>query len=161
MKSSFESVNGTKGGQKRTNQSLVTSSATNVLNGADGKGRRAGASGETAFPRGHQATRGTRVLPGDLNGAVEMRLYQEEIFMDQSTGIVVLHWARQIGKSYVLAAWCVVRLLTRPGRLVTVLSNSGERGGVRPEVRGDLSADGDEVSNGGPISGIGFSGHAV
>jgi phage FluMu gp28-like protein len=63
-----------------------------------------------------------------LNGAVEMRLYQEEIFMDQSTGIVVLHWARQIGKSYVLAAWCVVRLLTRPGRLVTVLSNSRENG---------------------------------
>jgi phage FluMu gp28-like protein len=48
--------------------------------------------------------------------------------MDHTTGIIVLHWARQIGKSYVLAAWCVFRLLTRPGRLVTVLSNSRENG---------------------------------
>jgi hypothetical protein len=38
MKSSFESVNGTEGGKKRTNQSLVTSSATTGLNGSDGKG---------------------------------------------------------------------------------------------------------------------------
>jgi phage FluMu gp28-like protein len=41
---------------------------------------------------------------------------------------LILHWARQIGKSFTLAAWAVDRLLTRPGRLVTVLSNSRENG---------------------------------
>ena len=40
----------------------------------------------------------------------------------------MLHWSRQIGKSFVLAAWAVDRLLDRPGRLVTVLSNSRENG---------------------------------
>ncbi|MGB8352638.1 MAG: terminase family protein [Chthoniobacteraceae bacterium] len=42
--------------------------------------------------------------------------------------IVVLHWSRQIGKSYVLAAWALNRVLKFPGRLVTVLSNSRENG---------------------------------
>jgi len=44
------------------------------------------------------------------------------------SGVVVLHWSRQIGKSFVLAAWAVFRLFKRPGRLVTVLSNSKENG---------------------------------
>src|SRR6185436_9141241 len=39
------------------------------------------------------------------------------------------HWSRQIGKSFTLAAWAVDRLISRPGRLVTVLSNSRENGG--------------------------------
>jgi phage FluMu gp28-like protein len=60
--------------------------------------------------------------------AVKFRDYQREIFLDHKSGIVVLHWARQIGKSFTLAAWAVYRLLTRPGRLVTVLSNSRENG---------------------------------
>ena len=47
---------------------------------------------------------------------------------DHKTGILVLHWARQIGKSFTLAGWAVERLLVRPGRLVTVLSNSRENG---------------------------------
>jgi phage FluMu gp28-like protein len=42
--------------------------------------------------------------------------------------VLILHWSRQIGKSYVLAAWAVDRLLIRPGRLVTVLSNSRDNG---------------------------------
>ena len=37
------------------------------------------------------------------------------IFTDNTTGILGLHWARQLGKSTVLAAWAVDRLLTRPG----------------------------------------------
>jgi hypothetical protein len=37
-------------------------------------------------------------------------------------------WSRQIGKSFTLAAWAVDRLLTRPGRLVTILSNSQANG---------------------------------
>ena len=62
------------------------------------------------------------------NGVVEWRDYQKVILKDHRSGIVVLHWARQIGKSFTLAAWAVYRLLKRPGRLVTVLSNSRENG---------------------------------
>jgi phage FluMu gp28-like protein len=61
-------------------------------------------------------------------GASRFRGYQAVIFRDRRTGIVVLHWSRQIGKSYTLAAWAVDRLLSRPGRLVTVLSNSRDNG---------------------------------
>ncbi len=63
---------------------------------------------------------------------IRLRPYQEPIFRDRTTGIVVLHWARQIGKSFTLAAWAVDRLLTQLQRhrswLVTVLSNSRENG---------------------------------
>ncbi|MBI4024840.1 MAG: hypothetical protein HY360_07640 [Verrucomicrobia bacterium] len=48
--------------------------------------------------------------------------------MDRESGLIILHWSRQIGKSFTLAAWAVDRLLTRPGRLVTVLSNSRDNG---------------------------------
>ncbi len=57
-----------------------------------------------------------------------LRQYQDPVFWSEA-GLLVLHWSRQIGKSYVLAAWAVHRLLTRPGRLVTVLSNSRDNGG--------------------------------
>jgi phage FluMu gp28-like protein len=59
---------------------------------------------------------------------IGLRPFQLPVFKDRSTGILVLHWSRQIGKSFVLAAWAVDRLLTRPGRLVTVLSNSRDNG---------------------------------
>jgi len=59
---------------------------------------------------------------------IMFREYQLVIFLDRTTGVVVLHWSRQIGKSFTLAAWAVDRLLTRPGRLVTVLSNSKDNG---------------------------------
>ena len=55
---------------------------------------------------------------------IKFREYQRPVFEDNETGILVLHWSRQIGKSFTLASWSVDRLLTRPGRLVTVLSNS-------------------------------------
>ncbi len=61
-------------------------------------------------------------------GIIEFRPYQKPVFMDRKTGTQVLHWSRQIGKSFTLAAWAVDRLLTRPGRLVTVLSNSRDNG---------------------------------
>lgn len=65
----------------------------------------------------------------DQNRAlIKFRAYQREIFMDRSTGVLILHWSRQMGKSFTLAAWAVDRLLTRPGRLVTVLSNSRDNG---------------------------------
>lgn len=57
------------------------------------------------------------------------RDYQKAIFLDRTTGLVVIHWSRQIGKSFTLAAWAVDRLLTMPaGHLVTVLSNSKDNG---------------------------------
>jgi hypothetical protein len=60
---------------------------------------------------------------------IQLRPYQKEIFLDRETGLLMLHWSRQIGKSFTLACWAVDRLLTRPGRLVTVLSNSRDNGG--------------------------------
>ena len=59
---------------------------------------------------------------------IKHRDYQRPIFMDRTTGVLVIHWSRQIGKSKVLADWAVDRCLTRPGRLVTVLSNSRDNG---------------------------------
>lgn len=59
---------------------------------------------------------------------INFRPYQLPVFTDRESGVVLLHWSRQIGKSFTLAAWAVDRLLTRPGRLVTVLSNSRDNG---------------------------------
>lgn len=59
---------------------------------------------------------------------IQFRPYQLPIFKDHTSGLFLIHWARQIGKSYVLAAWAIWRLLTKPGRLVTVLSNSKDNG---------------------------------
>lgn len=53
---------------------------------------------------------------------MNLRSYQTPIFNDNTTPVLGLHWARQLGKSTVLAAWAVDRLLPRPGRLVTVLT---------------------------------------
>jgi phage FluMu gp28-like protein len=60
-------------------------------------------------------------------GLLRFRSYQEPVFWARD-GVLVLHWSRQIGKSYILAAWAVRRLLGNPGRLVTVLSNSKSNG---------------------------------
>ena len=59
---------------------------------------------------------------------IEFRPYQKPIFLDRTTGAQVLHWSRQIGKSFTLASWAIDRLLTIPGRLVTILSNSRDNG---------------------------------
>jgi phage FluMu gp28-like protein len=75
---------------------------------------------------------------GDDKPLVQFRPYQEIVFKDRSTGVVVLHWSRQIGKSFTLAAWAVDRLITRPGRLVTVLSNSRDNGGEFAKKAADL-----------------------
>ena len=52
------------------------------------------------------------------------RPYQLEAFANRTHGIEVWNWGRQTGKSFTLAAWALDRLLTKPGRLVTILSNS-------------------------------------
>lgn len=61
-------------------------------------------------------------------GLISFRKYQERAFWDHETKTLILHWSRQIGKSYTLASWAVDRLLRKPGRLVTVLSNSRANG---------------------------------
>ena len=60
--------------------------------------------------------------------AIVLREYQKAVVEDDESGVLVLHWARQIGKSFALAAWAVGRVVSKPGRLVTVLSNSKENG---------------------------------
>lgn len=59
---------------------------------------------------------------------VTFRKYQQRVFWDHETKTLILHWSRQIGKSYTLAGWAIDRLLRYPGRLVTVLSNSRANG---------------------------------
>lgn len=66
------------------------------------------------------------------DGVISLRDYQRAIFLDRTSGLVILHWSRQIGKSYTLAAWAVDRVLTQllenDTWLVTVLSNSRDNG---------------------------------
>jgi phage FluMu gp28-like protein len=66
-------------------------------------------------------------------GLIQFRSYQKPVFTDRTSGILVLHWSRQIGKSFTLASWAVDRLLTQLQRydswLITVLSNSKDNGG--------------------------------
>jgi len=70
-----------------------------------------------------------RVMPpGNPVAGVRFRKYQKPLLDEDGPGVVVLHWARQIGKSFTLAAWAVDRLMDYPGRLVTVLSNSRDNG---------------------------------
>jgi phage FluMu gp28-like protein len=63
---------------------------------------------------------------------VSFRKYQRPVFNDRTAGIIVLHWSRQIGKSFTLASWAVDRILdklkTNDSWLVTVLSNSRDNG---------------------------------
>ena len=58
---------------------------------------------------------------------VRFRQYQLPVFWS-TRGMLLLHWSRQIGKSFTLGAWAVHRVATNPGRLVTVLSNSKSNG---------------------------------
>jgi len=64
--------------------------------------------------------------------AIALRPYQAAVFADRTSGLLILHWSRQIGKSYTLAAWAVDRVLSKlaehPTWLVTVLSNSRDNG---------------------------------
>lgn len=59
---------------------------------------------------------------------IVFHLWQVPVFDDRESGVSLLLWSRQIGKSFVLACWAVDRCLSRPGRLVTVLSNSKDNG---------------------------------
>ena len=67
-------------------------------------------------------------LPSAPSSLLTFRPYQLEAFQDKTSGILILLWARQTGKSFTLAAWAVDRLISNPGRTVTVLSNSKVNG---------------------------------
>ena len=66
--------------------------------------------------------------PSVPSALLSLRQYQSPVLYSPA-GILVLHWSRQIGKSYILAAWAIRQLLQNPGRLVTVLGNSKSNGG--------------------------------
>jgi len=59
------------------------------------------------------ATRFADQVVRDKNPIIKFRVFQKPIFFDRESGIAILHWSRQIGKSYTLAAWAVDRLLTQ------------------------------------------------
>lgn len=65
-------------------------------------------------------------------GIIKHRKYQKPVFLDRKSGILILHWSRQIGKSFTLATWAVDRILEQLQRydswLITVLSNSRDNG---------------------------------
>jgi phage FluMu gp28-like protein len=77
-------------------------------------------------------SRSRRDLASHRSPRIQLRPYQDAVFADRRSGILVLHWSRQIGKSYTLAAWAVDRLLTQlklyDSWLITVLSNSRDNG---------------------------------
>jgi len=60
----------------------------------------------------------------EIRNQIILRPYQFEAFKNRTNGLEVWMWGRQTGKSFTLAAWAVSRLIERPGRLVTILSNS-------------------------------------
>jgi len=64
---------------------------------------------------------------------IAYRGYQQPVVHDHTTKTAILHWSRQIGKSFTLAGWAINRLLkqlqTNDSWLVTVLSNSRDNGG--------------------------------
>src|SRR5688500_5633550 len=69
-----------------------------------------------------------RSNPSPRACALTFRPYQQDAFDNRENGLEVWLWGRQTGKSFTLAAWAVDRLVTKPGRLVTVLSNSRANG---------------------------------
>lgn len=70
------------------------------------------------------------VLPDGV--LLNYRGYQQPVVFDHTTKTAIIHWSRQIGKSYSLAGWAVHRLVKQlqkyDGWLVTVLSNSRANG---------------------------------
>jgi hypothetical protein len=85
-----------------------------------------GPAGKALLPAADLRQTASKKLAG--TSLIRFRPYQDPVFQDRTSGVLVLHWSRQIGKSFTLASWAVDRLLTRPGRLVTVLSNSRDNG---------------------------------
>src|SRR5687767_2960901 len=70
------------------------------------------------------ALKSGKSVVGNPSRLLKFRPYQLEAFQNKTSGIEVWLWARQTGKSFTLAAWAVDRLISNPGRTVTILSNS-------------------------------------
>ena len=83
---------------------------------------------KVAPQKGHSGFPAAGEVKKPADSLIHFRQYQREVFMDRTTGILVMPWGRQLGKSFTLGAWGIDRLLTRPGRLVTILSNSRDNG---------------------------------
>ena len=82
-----------------------------------------------ADPKSSGSTNSASVsLSSSPKSSLHLRPYQQEAFENRTNGIECWLWGRQTGKSYTLAAWAIDRLVTRPGRLVTILSNSLSNG---------------------------------
>ena len=85
--------------------------------------------GNVALPGAGDIKRVSSLKPAK---SVGFRTYQRPVWKDRVSGILILHWSRQIGKSYTLASWAVDRILdklkTNDSWLVTVLSNSRDNG---------------------------------
>jgi phage FluMu gp28-like protein len=65
---------------------------------------------------------------GIVGKSLGLRPYQQDAYSNRRNGIECWIWGRQTGKSYTLAAWAIDRMVSRPGRLITVLSNSFTNG---------------------------------
>ena len=87
---------------------------------------------KVALPRATENRVSARTLVVTQSPVVKFRQYQSPVFWDNETGLLILHWSRQIGKSYTLANWAVARLVKQleknPTWLITVLSNSRDNG---------------------------------
>ena len=78
--------------------------------------------------------------------ALELRPYQMPVFWDEESGIVVLHWARQVGKSFTAGGVGGEPAGIQPGQAGDgVIEFTGQWRGVCAEVRGGVP----EVAAGG------------
>ena len=83
-------------------------------------------------PRANITSKQALPIAAVAQPVVKFRQYQSPVFWNNETGLLILHWSRQIGKSYTLANWAVARLVKQLEKnstwLVTVLSNSRDNG---------------------------------
>lgn len=75
--------------------------------------------------------KGAAVAVATVTALIAFKPFQVPVFWSAEKTLV-LHWSRQIGKSFVLAAWAVYRCVTKAAEgkewVVTVLSNSKDNG---------------------------------
>ena len=75
--------------------------------------------------------RGAAIGMATVAALIAFKPFQMPVFWSDAKTLV-LHWSRQIGKSFVLAAWAVYRCVTKAAEgkpwVVTVLSNSKDNG---------------------------------
>lgn len=124
-----------RGVGKRTNESVATRnlSAPEIsIHGSTESRPTAPIAVDNAFDKSRTREQKTHAAQIVNEALVRFRIYQHPVYMDRTSGILILHWSRQIGKSYTLASWAVDRLLSQLQKydtwLITVLSNSRDNG---------------------------------